>query len=200
MVRRFWTAEIVYRRVFENLRNVELHDEQWRLSYDESQRCLHELLCWDETLNVQGSKSEIIGQELLQFASTGSEEKSHFAASNMQTNFVSDDDHEQQEGVEDHETLTADEITEDLNAHTKCSRGIEAAIHDFRLEVAKLRLEFAELSNLSTARRSDETRLHNENRDLKQKLPELEMQYYSLKHESRAIQDENKSLLNLVDY
>ena len=179
---------------------MELHDEQWRLSYDESRRCPHELLSWDETLNVQGSKSEIIGQKLLQFASTGSEEQSHFAASNIQTNFVSDDDHEQQEGVEEHETLTSDEITEDLNAHTKCSRGIEAAIREFRLEVTKLRLEFAELSNLSTVRRSDETRLHNENRDLKQKLPELEMQYDSLKRESRAIQDENKSLLNLVDY
>ena len=139
MVRRFWTAEIVCRRVFENHRNVELHDEQWRLSYDESRRCPHELLSWDETLNVQGSKSEIIGQKLLQFASTGSEEQSHFAASNIQTNFVSDDDHEQQEGVEEHETLTSDEITKDLNAHTKCSKVIEAAIHEFRLEVGKLR-------------------------------------------------------------
>ena len=147
-----------------------------------------------KTLNVQGSKSEIIGQKLLQFASTGSEEQSHFAASNIQTNFVSDDDHEQQEGVEEHETLTSVEITEDLNAHTKCSKVIEAAIREFRLEVGKLRSEFAE----RTARRSDETRLHDENRDLKQKLQELEMQYDSLKRESRAIQDENKSLLTAL--
>jgi len=115
------------------------------------------------TLNVQGSKSEIIGQKLQQFASTGSEEQSHFLASNIQTNFVSDDDHEQQEGVEEHEGLTLDEITEELNAHTKCSKVIEAAICEFRLEVGKLRSEFAKLSNLSTARRSDETRLHDEN-------------------------------------
>ena len=53
-----------------------------------------------KTLNVQGSRSEIIGQKLLQFAGTGSEEQSHFAASNIQTNFVSDDDHEQQGGGE----------------------------------------------------------------------------------------------------
>ena len=53
-----------------------------------------------KTLNVQGSKSEIISQKLLQFASTDSEEQSHFAASNTQTNFVSDDDNEQQEGFE----------------------------------------------------------------------------------------------------
>ena len=45
-----------------------------------------------KTLNVQGSKSEIISQKLLQFASTDSEEQSHFAASNIQTNFLSDDD------------------------------------------------------------------------------------------------------------
>ena len=147
-----------------------------------------------KTLNVQGSKSEIIGQKLLQFASTGSEEQSHFAASNIQTNFVSDDDHEQQEGVEEHETLTSVEITEDLNAHTKCSKVIEAAIREFRLEVGKLRSEFAE----RTARRSDETRLHDENRDLKQKLQEIEMQYDSLERESRAIQDENKSLLTAL--
>ena len=63
----------------------------------------------------------------------------------MQTNFVSDDDNEQQEGVEEHETLSLDEITEDVNAHTKCSKVIEAAIREFRLEVGKLRLEFAEL-------------------------------------------------------
>ena len=44
------------------------------------------------TLNVQGSKSEVIGQTLLQFACTGSEGQSHFAASNIQTNFASDDD------------------------------------------------------------------------------------------------------------
>ena len=86
-------------------------------------------------------------------------EQSHFAASNIQTNFESDDDNEQQEGVEEHETLSSDEITEDLNAHTKCSKVIEAAIREFRLEVGKLRSEFAELSNLSTAKRSDETRL-----------------------------------------
>ena len=151
-----------------------------------------------KTLNVQGSKSEIIGQKLLQFVSNVSKEQSHFAASNIQTNFVSDDDHEQQEGVEEHETLTSDEITKDLNAHTKCSKVIEAAIHKFRLEVGKLRSEFAELLNLSTVRRLDETRLHNENRDLKLKLQELEMQYDSLKHESRAIQDENKSLLTAL--
>ena len=58
--------------------------------------------------------------------------------------------------------------------------------------------EFAELSNLSTVRRLDETRLNDENRDLKLKLEELEMQYDSLKHESRAIQDENKSLLTAL--
>ncbi|CAH3182896.1 unnamed protein product, partial [Porites evermanni] len=139
-----------------------------------------------KTLNVQGSKSEIIGQKLLQFASTVSKEQSHFAASNIQTNFVSDDDHEQQEGVEEHETLTSDEITKDLNAHTKCSKVIEAAIHEFRLEVGKL------------LRRLDETRLNDENRDLKLKLEELEMQYDSLKRESRAIQDENKSLLTAL--
>ena len=90
-----------------------------------------------KTLNVQGSKSEVIGQKLLQLASTGSEEQSHFAASNIQTNFGSDDDNEQQEGVEEHET--SDEITEGLNAHTKCSKVIEAAIREFRLEVGKLR-------------------------------------------------------------
>ena len=94
--------------------------------------------------------------------------------------------------------MSSDEITEDLNAHTKCSRVIEAAIREFRLEVGKLRSKFAELSNLSTAKRSDETRLHDENRDLKQKLQELEMQYDSLKRESRAIQDENKSLLTAL--
>ena len=151
-----------------------------------------------KTLNVQGSKSEIIGQKLLQFVSNVSKEQSHFAASNIQTNFVNDDDHKQHEGVEEHETLTSDEITKDLNAHTKCSKVIEAAIHKFRLEVGKLRSEFAELLNLSTVRRLDETRLHNENRDLKLKLQELEMQYDSLKHESRAIQDENKSLLTAL--
>ena len=54
-----------------------------------------------KTLNVQaGSKSEIINQKLLQFASTDSEEQSHFAASNIQTNFLSDDDNEQEEGFE----------------------------------------------------------------------------------------------------
>ena len=94
--------------------------------------------------------------------------------------------------------MSSDEITEDLNAHTKCSKVIEAAIREFRLEVGKLRSEFAELSNLSTAKRSDETRLQDENRDLKQKLQELEMQYDSLKRESRAIQDENKSLLTAL--
>ena len=122
---------------------MELHDEQWRLSYDESRRCLHKLLSWTKTLNIQGSKSEIIGQKLLQFASTGSEEQSHFAASNIQTNFVSDDDNEQQEGVEEHETLSSDKITQGLNAHTKCSKVIEAAIRGLRLEVGKLRSEFA---------------------------------------------------------
>ena len=149
--------------------------------------------------NVQGSKFEIIGQKILQFASTGSKER-HFTASNIQTNFISDDDHEQQEGGEEHETLTSDEITEDVNAHTKCSKVTEAAIRKFRLEVGELRSEFAELknSNLSTARSSDETRLQDENRDLKQKLQELEMQYDSLKRESRAIQDENKSLLTAL--
>ena len=92
------------------------------------------------------------------------EEQSHFAASNIQTNLVSDDDHEQQEGGGEHETLTTDVITEDLCAPTKCSKVIEAAIREFRLEVGKLRLEFAELknSNLSTARSSDETRLQDE--------------------------------------
>ena len=57
------------------------------------------------------------------------------------------------------------------------TRVIEAAIREFRLEVGKLRSEFAELknSNLSTARSSDETRLQDENRDLKQKLQELEI-------------------------
>ena len=94
--------------------------------------------------------------------------------------------------------MSSDEITEGLNAHTKCSKVIEAAIREFRLEVGKLRSEFAELSNLSTAKRSDETRLQDENRDLKQKLQELEMQYDSLKRESRAIQDENKSLLTAL--
>ncbi|CAH3151213.1 unnamed protein product [Porites evermanni] len=138
-----------------------------------------------KTLNVQGSKSEVIGQKLLQLASTGSEEQSHFAASNIQTNFVSDDDHEQQEGVEEHET--------DFGGHY---RGLECS---YQIpEVGKLHSEFAELSNFSTARRSDETRLHDENRDLKQKLQELEMQYDSLKRESRAIQFENKSLLTAL--
>ena len=94
--------------------------------------------------------------------------------------------------------LTSEEITEDLNAHTKCSKVIDAAIREFRPEVGKLHSEFAELSNFSTARRSDETRLHDENRDLKQKLQELEMQYDSLKRESRAIQFENKSLLTAL--
>ena len=94
--------------------------------------------------------------------------------------------------------MSSDEITEDLNAHTKCSKVIEAAIREFRLEVGKLRSKFAELSNLPTAKRSDVTRLHDENRDLKQKLQELEMQYDSLKRESRAIQDENKSLLTAL--
>ena len=77
--------------------------------------------------------------------------------------------------------LSSDEISEDLNAHTKCAKVIEAAIREFRLEVGKLRSKFAELSNLPTAKRSDVTRLHDENRDLKQKLQELEMQYDSLK-------------------
>ena len=40
---------------------------------------------------TKNPKSEIIGQKLLQFASTGSEEQSHFATSNIQTNFISDD-------------------------------------------------------------------------------------------------------------
>ena len=40
--------------------------------------------------------------------------------------------------------------------------------------------------------------MYDENRDLKQKLQELEMQYDSLKRESRAIQDENKSLLTAL--
>ena len=53
-----------------------------------------------KALNVRGSKSEIISQKLLQFASTDSEEQSHFAASNIQTNFLSDDDNEQEEGFE----------------------------------------------------------------------------------------------------
>lgn len=93
--------------------------------------------------------------------------------------------------------MTPDEITEDLYAHTKCSNVIEAAIHELRLGVGKLRSEFTELknSNLSTARRSDETRLQDENRDLKEKKQELEMQYDPLKRESRAIQDEKKSFL-----
>ena len=94
--------------------------------------------------------------------------------------------------------LSSDEISEDLNAHTKCAKVIEAAIREFRLEVGKLRSKFAELSNLPTAKRSDVTRLHDENRDLKQRLQELEMQYDSLKRESRAIQDENKSLLTAL--
>ena len=94
--------------------------------------------------------------------------------------------------------LSSDEISEDLNAHTKCAKVIEAAIREFRLEVGKLRSKFAEISNLPTAKRSDVTRLHDENRDLKQKLQELEMQYDSLKRESRAIQDENKSLLTAL--
>ena len=94
--------------------------------------------------------------------------------------------------------LSSDEISEDLNAHTKCAKVIEAAIREFRLEVDKLRSKFAELSNLPTAKRSDVTRLHDENRDLKQRLQELEMQYDSLKRESRAIQDENKSLLTAL--
>ena len=94
--------------------------------------------------------------------------------------------------------LSSDEISEDLNAHTKCAKVIEAAIREFRLEVGKLRSKFAELSNLPTAKRSDVTRLHDEDRDLKQRLQELEMQYDSLKRESRAIQDENKSLLTAL--
>ena len=94
--------------------------------------------------------------------------------------------------------LSSDEMSEDLNAHTKCAKVIEAAIREFRLEVDKLRSKFAELSNLPTAKRSDVTRLHDENRDLKQRLQELEMQYDSLKRESRAIQDENKSLLTAL--
>ena len=94
--------------------------------------------------------------------------------------------------------LSSDEISKDLNAHTKCAKVIEAAIREFRLEVGKLRSKFAELSNLPTAKRSDVTRLHDENRDLKQRLQELEMQYDSLKCESRAIQDENKSLLTAL--
>lgn len=53
-------------------------------------------------------------------------------------------------------------------------------------------------SNLSTARNSDETRLQDENKDLKRKLQDLEMQYDSLKRESRAIKDENKSLLTAL--
>ena len=85
-----------------------------------------------------------------------------------------------------------------MTVHTKCAKVLEAAIREFRLEVDKLRSKFAELSNLPTAKRSDVTRLLDENRDLKQRLQELEMQYDSLKRESRAIQDENKSLLTAL--
>ena len=51
-----------------------------------------------KALSVQGSKSEIVGQTLLQFTCTGNEEQSHTAASNIQTNFESDSDQEQQDG------------------------------------------------------------------------------------------------------
>ena len=153
-----------------------------------------------KTLGVQGSKSEIVGQKLLQFTCTGNEAHSHIAASNIQTNFGSDSDREQPDGGEEHETTTSDEITEDLNVHSECSKLRDAVIPEVRLEVGKLRFEFSELknSNLSTARSSDETRLQAENRDLKKRLYELEKQYDSLKRESKTIQYENRSLLTAI--
>ena len=112
-----------------------------------------------KTLNVQGSKSQLSARSYYNFQVQIARNKAILQHQIFKPYFESDDDNEQQEGVEEHETLSSDEITEDLNAHTKCSKVIETAIREFRLEVGKLRSEFAELSNLSTAKRSDETRL-----------------------------------------
>ena len=112
-----------------------------------------------KTLNVQGSKSQLSARSYYNFQVQIARNKAILQHQIFKPYFESDDDNEQQEGVEEHETLSSDEITEDLNAHTKCSKVIEAAIREFRLEVGKLRSEFAELSNLSAAKRSDETRL-----------------------------------------
>ena len=117
------------------------------------------------TLNKQGSKSEIIGKKLSEFTIISGHElhKESFIPRGSQEN--------------------RSKITEDQckNDHVSCSNLIDTEMRgiseQFRHEISKRRSEISVLISGKTTR--EETELQAENRDLTQKLQDLESCYIS---------------------
>ena len=161
-----------------------------------------------KTLNVQGSKSEIITKKLLDIANANAEEQDTIPVTDFANKFFeTETEHEQQEDIdkEGDETKITSKRSEDLDEkdHSGCTKKLDVAIHElndkFNYEIGILRSEIAELRNSTTpSKTSEESSLQMENKDLKQRLQDLERRHDALRQEAKAIQDENKSLITAL--
>ena len=123
-----------------------------------------------KTLNVQGSKSEIITKKLLDIANANAEEQDTIPVTDFANEFFeTETEHEQQEDIdkEGDETKIASKRSEDLDEkdHSGCTKKLDAAIHElndkFNYEISILRSEIAELRNSTTpSKTSEESNLH----------------------------------------
>ena len=161
-----------------------------------------------KTLNVQGSKSEIITKKLLDIANTNVERHDSTPVTDFASKFFETETEREQQEDNDKEgdvTEIADIRSGDLDGkdHSGCARKIDVAIqalsNKFCYEIGILRSEISELRNSTTPlKTSEESRLQMENKDLKQRLQDLEMRHDALKQEAKALQDESKGLITAL--
>ena len=162
-----------------------------------------------KTLNVQGSKSEIIAKKLLDIANTIVEKYDTTPATDLTSEkfFETNSEHEQQDNdnEEGNATEIADAISGDLDGkdHSGCAKRIAVAIHElsdkFCYEIGILRSQISELRNSTTPSKASEgNSLQTENNNLKQRLEDLEKRHDALRLEAKTLQDENKSLITAL--
>ena len=162
-----------------------------------------------KTLNVQGSKSEIISKKLLDIANTIAEKYDSTPDTDLTSEkfFETNSEHEQQDNdnEEGNATEIADAISGDLDEkdHSGCAKKIAVAIHElsdkFCYEISILRSQIFELRNTTTPSKTSEgNSLQMENKNLKQRLEDLGKRHDALRLEAKALQDENKSLITAL--
>lgn len=88
----------------------------------------------------------------------------------------------------------------DEKDHSGCAKKLDTAIYELSQKICHeidiLRSEISELRNSTTlSKTSEESSLQIENKDLKQRLQDLEKHHDALRLEAKALHDENKSLI-----
>lgn len=130
-----------------------------------------------KTLNVQGSKSEIIVKKLQDIANTNDEKYDTTPVTDFSTEkfFETSSEHEQQEDNDNEEgdaTETPDARFGDLDEkdHSGCAKRIAVAIHElsdkFCSEIGILRSQISEIKNSTTpSKTSEESSLQMEKKE-----------------------------------